>query len=80
MLDLTIKIPVVIPENTKHRSDVVLLLGQCLRHRYNIQSTERQINVFSGGPLNVFLFDKQIYIYIKVQNLSGNFLSLEFEF
>ena len=31
------------------------------------------------GPLNVLSFEKQIYIYIKVQKLSGNICSVKFE-
>ena len=31
------------------------------------------------GPLNVFPFHKQIYIYIKVQKLSGEFWLMKFE-
>ena len=32
------------------------------------------------GPLNVFQFHKQLYIYIKVQTLRGDFWNLKSEF
>ena len=59
-LHLTIKIAVVIPANTKRRSNVVLM--SCQRHIqwYNIQPTEKQVIVLIGDPLSLFPFDKQI--------------------
>ena len=38
-------------------------------------SANKSCNVFTGGPLNVFPFHKQIYI--KVQKLSGDFRFLK---
>ena len=58
---------VVIPANAKRRSNVALMLGQRRIQWYNIQPTERQVNV----NVNVFPFDKQISVYLKVQKLSG---------
>ena len=62
MLHYTINIIVVIPASTKHRSNVVSILGQRCRQWYNIQSTDRQVNVFNRGPLNVLPFNRQIFI------------------
>ena len=63
-LDFTIKITVVSPENVKRRSNVVLMLGQHHRQRFNIQPTKRQVNVFTGGQLNVFPFPSKHKTYI----------------
>ena len=60
------------------RSNVVLMLGQRHIQRFNIQPTERQVNVLTRGPLNVFPFDKQISVYLKAQKLSGDFSFFKF--
>ena len=54
MLDSTIKIIGVIPANVKRLSNVFLMLDQRRIQWHNNQPTERQINVLTWGPLNVF--------------------------
>ena len=55
VLHSTIKITVVIQSNTKLQPNVVLMLGGRLRQWYNIHSTERQVNVFTGPSECVFI-------------------------
>ena len=80
VLDLTIEIAVAIPASAKRRSNVILTLGQRRKQLYNIQPKERQVNVLTGGPLNVFPFEKQIKVHLKYKSLMGtSFISLIFE-
>ena len=49
-------------------------MGQRHIQWYNIQPTERQLNMLTGGPLNVFPFVKQIKVYLKVQKLKKDLI------
>ena len=55
------------------------MLGQHRRQWCNIQSTERQVNVFTGPSKFASILQTDLYTYIKVQNLSEAFWLMEFE-
>ena len=55
------------------------MLGLHHGQRYNTKQKESQVNMFIGSPQNVFPFDKQIYVYLKIQKFSGESSSLKFE-
>ena len=71
MLHYKIKITVVILGNTKRRTNVVLMLGQRRRHLYNIQPTERQVNMFTGPSECVSISQTNIYLYKRTKAQCG---------
>ena len=75
MLHFKIELTVVILSNTKRWPNVFFILDLFRRQWYSIKPTESQVNVFTG----MCFVDKQIYIYLKIQKLSGDFWSRKFE-
>ena len=65
----------VIPANTKRRSNVVLMLGQRRRKWYDIQPTERQINMFTGPSECVSISQTNIYLYKSTKAQWGLLIS-----
>ena len=75
MLHYKIQITVLIPANTKRRSNVVLILGQRRRQGYNIQPTEGQVNVFTGPSECVSISRANIYVYKSTKGQWGLLMS-----
>ena len=65
----------VIPANTKRRSNVVLMLSQRRRQWYDIQPTERQINMFTGPSECVSISQTNIYLYKSTKAQWGLLIS-----
>ena len=76
MLYLTFNITFAI-ETQKVQLRVVLILGQRRRQWYKTKSTGSHKSKCVLGTLKTISFDKQIYIYLKVQKLSVDFWSLK---